>query len=103
MGPKKAIKIECGYCKNWQRFICVSEICRLNNVNLSSLKRIKAHCLTCVESRKDVMECTGQVLNPEPHKCPLWEFRLGKNPNRKGMGGKFSLKTPSHGAKDSQG
>ncbi len=53
----------------------------------SPLKKIRAHCLDCVGSKKAVKECDGKVLNPDPHICPLYKFRNGKNPNRKGIGG----------------
>ena len=49
------------------------------------LKAIRAHCLECCsDSPKEVREChlTG---------CPLWDFRLGTNPHRAGIGGNPKL------------
>lgn len=44
---------------------------------LSPVKAIKAKCLDCSgASKKEVRECIIQD-------CPLYPFRLGKNPNRK--------------------
>ncbi|MEW6195601.1 MAG: hypothetical protein AB1521_10650 [Bacteroidota bacterium] len=44
---------------------------------LSPVKAIKAKCLDCSGgSKKEVRECIIQD-------CPLYTFRLGKNPNRK--------------------
>lgn len=88
MTPKKAIEVECRYCKNGQRFNCESTVCKLNDNSRSTLKRIKAHCLDCTGSRADVVSCSGDILNPSPHRCTLWEYRLGTNPKRRGIGGK---------------
>lgn len=91
MTPKKAVEVECRYCKNGQRFNCESTVCKLNDNSLSTLKRIKAHCLDCTGSRADVVSCSGDILNPSPpHKCTLWEYRLGTNPALKGKGGNIS-------------
>lgn len=44
----------------------------------SPLSAIKAFCFECCGyNRNYVKECTAQ-------KCPLWEFRNGHNPYRKG-------------------
>ncbi|HSH66073.1 MAG TPA: hypothetical protein VLB84_09800 [Bacteroidia bacterium] len=44
---------------------------------LSPVKAIKIKCLDCsCGSKKEVRECIIQD-------CPLYPFRLGKNPNRK--------------------
>lgn len=43
----------------------------------SPLKAIKAKCLDCCcGDRTEVKDCPAKD-------CPLWMFRLGKNPNRK--------------------
>jgi hypothetical protein len=86
MTPKTAIKKECKYCKNNLQFECYSEACQLNNHELVPLKRIKAYCITCVpeQSLQGVRKCNGKILNPIPHICPLWSYRFGKNPKRKG-------------------
>jgi hypothetical protein len=52
--------------------------------SLSPLKAIKAHCLDCSGgSRKEVQGC-------EIADCPLYPYRLGKNPRRR----EFGQKTP---------
>lgn len=47
---------------------------------LSPIRSIRAKCL----------ECSGympsEVRNCEIKECPLYFFRMGKNPNRKGIG-----------------
>lgn len=46
---------------------------------LSPVKAIKIKCLDCSGGvKKEVRECIIQD-------CPLYTFRLGKNPNRKGL------------------
>lgn len=48
--------------------------------DLSPVKAIRAYCIECSgNSCKEVRECI--IKN-----CPLYPFRLGKNPNRKGIG-----------------
>jgi len=58
---------------------------------LSPVKAIKKFCYECVgRSAKERKLCS--ITD-----CPLYPFRLGKNPNRKGIGGrkvKESLKNP---------
>ena len=61
-------------------------MCKLNDYSLTILKRIKAHCLMCSPDKP--LNCNGKVSNPEPHICPLWEYRLGKNPKRSGINAK---------------
>ena len=47
-----------------------------SNEITSPLKAIKAKCLDCCcGDRSEVKECPSKD-------CPLWQFRLGKNPNR---------------------
>ena len=93
LSPTQAIKQECRWCMNYQRIKCNSEICQLKNMRLPALKRIKANCLTCCseQSIQGVRDCTGEVLYPEPHICYIHPFRLGSNPNRKGIGGNPDL------------
>lgn len=43
------------------------------------IKSIRQHCLECSCQQK------GEVLNCIIKNCPLYSFRLGKNPNRKGV------------------
>jgi hypothetical protein len=48
----------------------------------SPLKAIRAHCVDCSgQSRAEVRLCA--VKN-----CPLFPFRMGRNPNRKRTGGR---------------
>ena len=39
------------------------------------VKAIRAFCLECVETYNDVKNCTSPT-------CPLYAFRMGKNPYR---------------------
>jgi hypothetical protein len=53
--------------------------------HLSPLKAIRKHCLECSgASSKEVSEC---IITD----CPLYIFRFGKNPNRKGIGNKGAV------------
>jgi hypothetical protein len=92
MTPAKAIRVLCKICKNGSQYKCTSENCKLNDKRLSTLKRIKAYCLTCnsAQSYKGVKDCDGKVLNPEPYICPLHPYRLGHNPKLKGKGRKMT-------------
>ena len=48
---------------------------------LSPLKAIRAKCLDCTaEQPQEVRLCPSE-------NCPLWPYRMGHNPNRKGIGG----------------
>jgi len=50
-------------------------------VRLTSLSAIRAFCLECMGwSYSEVEKCTSPL-------CPLYPFRFGKNPSRKGIGG----------------
>jgi hypothetical protein len=101
MTPGKAIKLECKWCKGGARGMnCYSEVCKLNNKSLSPLKRIKAHCFDCVETRQEVKDCSGKLLS-ENRLCYLHPYRFGHNPKRKGIGNrlgnpKFLQKTRTH-------
>lgn len=89
--PKEAILVQCRFCLNTKAFRgCRSTMCKLNVQFLSSLKKIKAHCLDCitVSTAQAVRKCDGKVLNPIPHICSLHPYRLGHNPRRKGIGGR---------------
>jgi hypothetical protein len=51
--------------------------------NLSPLKAIRSNCLQCsCGSIREIKHC---IITD----CPLYPYRLGKNPNRKGIGGKI--------------
>ena len=48
---------------------------------LSPLKSIRAKCLDCVADQpQEVRLCPSE-------NCPLWPYRMGHTPNRKGIGG----------------
>jgi hypothetical protein len=99
MTPREVIILECQYCQNANRSgKCQSTFCFLNNATLTTLKRIKAHCLTCVpdQNREGVQACTGMVIGSRPRMCPLHPYRMGHNPNRAGLG--FGRKGYTQGA-----
>jgi len=86
MTPSTAIKLTCKWCMGGVKSArCDSQICELNNRTLSRLKRIKQHCLDCVETRGEVKVCTSKLFF-EDRLCYLHPYRLGHNPKRKGMG-----------------
>jgi len=91
----QAIRSECRYCTNTQalprNFICPSEVCKLKDLSLTPLKRIRAHCLDCVGTSQEVTRCSGIItrcsgmtLKPKKHLCPLHPYREGHNPKMRG-------------------
>ena len=53
---------------------------KTKTVNLTPLSAIRAHCLECMNWQiGEVKECASPL-------CPLYPFRLGKDPGRKGLG-----------------
>lgn len=51
---------------------------------LTPLRAVHQNCLECQGgSSRLVKECN---LNTGPHPCPLWPYRLGRNPARAGIG-----------------
>ncbi|MFC1532659.1 hypothetical protein ACFL7M_04755 [Thermodesulfobacteriota bacterium] len=53
---------------------------KTRDVKLTPLSAIRAFCLECVcWSPDEVRKCTDTL-------CPLYIFRFGKNPSRKGIG-----------------
>ena len=58
------------------------------------LRAIRAFCLECVGyDRNEVKLCTaGPRLAEDEPGCPLFEYRFGHNPKRKGIGGNPRLK-----------
>lgn len=87
--PKKAILLQCRYCLNTTVFRgCDSVTCKLNDDTLSNLKRIKAHCMDCLGAPNSfaVRQCDGKFMSGDI--CSVHPFRLGHNPNRKGIGRK---------------
>jgi len=54
-------------------------------VSLTPLTAIRAQCLECMGwSYEEVKNCTSPL-------CPLYPFRLGNNPSRKGLGNSANL------------
>lgn len=94
MTPTKAIRLECKWCMGMAKAAkCESEVCKLKDKSLSSLKRIKLHCLDCVGTKKEVKECTGKLLS-EDRLCYLHPYRFGHNPRQKGIGNPRFTKKP---------
>lgn len=55
---------------------------------LTPLRSIRRKCIECSgDSPKEVRLCQTQ-------ECPLFEFRLGRNPHRRGIGGRKAFSTP---------
>lgn len=52
--------------------------------NLTPIKAIRAKCLDCSGSQP------SEVRKCESFGCSLFPYRMGKNPNRGGIGRKFS-------------
>lgn len=48
------------------------------------IRAIRARCLECAGARKRVRECARGPESSIP--CPLWLFRMGRNPARIGIG-----------------
>jgi hypothetical protein len=88
VSPAKAIRLECKSCYGLEdrrvKVNCISKICKLKDKSIiSPLRRIKAHCMDCVETRDEVKKCTGKLLF-EDRLCYLHPYRLGKS-GRKGI------------------
>ena len=49
--------------------------------HLTPLRAIRQHCLACASRPKDVRECPST-------ECILYQYRMGRNPARKGIGPK---------------
>jgi hypothetical protein len=59
------------------------------------LKAIRLKCLDCTNNQpSEIKDC----LIPT---CPLFEFRMGHNPNRKGMGNRGAFQKTSDSTNDS--
>lgn len=81
--PSKAIKLECRWCNGGVRGSkCDSKMCKLKDNSLSKAKRIKAHCLDCVETLQEVRNCTGKLLS-EDRLCYLHPYRFGYNQKKR--------------------
>ena len=98
MTPTKAILARCTDCSDRRadRVHCPSngkhdERCPLWPFRLghrprgsSPLRAIRAYCLWCCETAPEVKVC-------ESRDCPLYQYRLGKNPARAGKGNASNL------------
>lgn len=51
---------------------------------LTPVRAIRAKCIKCAGGRRAVRECARGPESPDP--CSLHQFRMGKNPARKGIG-----------------
>jgi hypothetical protein len=49
-------------------------------LTMGPVKAIRAKCLECGGSMKEVRLCPAET-------CPLYPYRMGRNPNRAGIGG----------------
>lgn len=49
--------------------------------NLTPVRAIREFCIECAGSQKAPRKCDNET-------CPLFVFRLGKNPGRAGIGGR---------------
>ena len=52
---------------------------------MTPLKAIRLKCLDCT------CDQPGEVRACPSESCALWPYRMGHNPARKGMGGKFII------------
>lgn len=52
---------------------------------LTPIRAIRKYCIQCSGSQKAPRHCVSQ-------ECPLFVFRLGKNPKRVGIGGRGNKK-----------
>lgn len=96
--PMKAIRVRClefvGYIADEVRN-CTAPDCPLYPFRLgrsvrgkSRLKAIRKHCLTCMGGSPPlVVDCpSGPQMAKSDSGCPVFGFRFGKNPKRKGIG-----------------
>ena len=88
--PLKAIRKQCVSCMGGQlRLVadCPGRDCplypyrmgRLDGADGHTLRAIRQYCLGCAGSSQAVRDCYGDTAVDGP--CPLYRFRLGKNPN----------------------
>jgi len=60
--------------------------------NLTPLKAIRAKCLDCSAWQM------SEIRNCNIVGCPLFVFRMGKNPKRAGIGRRISIPTQKSGS-----
>ena len=105
MTPLKAIRLRCLDCKETTTEIRNCEFgkddpsnanspkaCPLypfrmqkKEVKGSTLKAIRKYCLWCMNGQANEIQLCPSM------DCPLYQYRFGKNPARKGIGGKGNL------------
>jgi hypothetical protein len=56
----------------------------MESIRLTPLKAIRGKCLECAGSPREIKACSIPG-------CPLFFYRMGKNPARKGIGGNPAL------------
>lgn len=88
---KQSIKNYCRWCSGDQTkevSLCPVSTCALHPFrnggkpqNLKRLKAISLRCLDCRETKQEARQCSDAT-------CPLFYYRTGKNPARKGLGNK---------------
>ena len=54
----------------------------------SPLRSIREKCIDCCAGNK------AEVARCEIQSCALWPFRMGRNPNRAGVGGRGGFNPP---------
>ena len=62
----------------------ISKITENTSKSLTPLKAIRQHCLSCNITAHEVKLCPCTD-------CPLFTYRFGKNPARKGIGGNKNI------------
>ncbi len=106
--PLEAIRRHCTQCvggspfevKNCDGDHCLNGgsadngVCWFYNFRLGrgrpSVKTIRKVCLWCQGGSPDlVRECVEGTAHSGVEACPLYCYRMGRNPSRAGMGGKF--------------
>ena len=76
--------------------LCSSEDCPLweyrlgkrpegKKVRYTPIKAIRKRCMNCAESLADIGKCPFNGKGSFDF-CPLYPFRMGKNPHRRGVG-----------------
>jgi hypothetical protein len=63
------------------KIINTGDVCENKIKHLTPIRSIRAKCLDCSNGQH------GEIKDCPMFDCPLYNFRLGKNPNRKGKGG----------------
>ena len=77
--------------------LCSVSITEKEKTQLTPLKAIRAKCLDCMcDQPKEVRLCPSTD-------CPLYPFRMGKNPNRAGIGGENSHSRAENDADTAEG